>query len=303
MFNVEDRVVVMLDTMYSHCVSEIREGLEGYNVSVREPCLEQNTHTGDKPCDDTEEEGDQGAVFYVGKESLFLSHVILSNSSRKVVSYNPLTKELRTESKFVNKMLIKRYNNVEKVKQADIIGILVGTLGIKNFTGIINRLKQVITAGGKKWYVICIGKPNPAKLGNFPEISAFVLIGCVENSLLDTTEYFQAVVTPYELEIALIEREWVKDYITDSSTLLTNNYINIPLTEKEKEPESMIVANLQSMSIATNYLKERSWGGLEQRLGLDQPAKLVQGQRGIAGYYENEPEPDQCSKMKCGNCS
>ena len=303
MFNVEDRVVVMLDTMYSHCVSEIREGLEGYNVSVREPCLEQNTHTGDKPCDDTGEEEDEGAVFYVGKESLFLSHVILSNSSRKVVSYNPLTKELRTESKFVNKMLIKRYNNVEKVKQADIIGILVGTLGIKNFTGIINRLKQVITAGGKKWYVICIGKPNPAKLGNFPEISAFVLIGCVENSLLDTTEYFQAVVTPYELEIALIEREWVKDYITDSSTLLTNNYINIPLTEKEKEPESMIVANLQSMSIATNYLKERSWGGLEQRLGLDQPAKLVQGQRGIAGYYENEPEPDQCSKMKCGNCS
>lgn len=32
-------------------------------------------------------------------------------------------------------------------------------------------MKELITAAGKKAYILVMGKPNPAKLANFPEVS------------------------------------------------------------------------------------------------------------------------------------
>lgn len=47
-----------------------------------------------------------------------------------------------------------------------------------------------------------MGKLNTAKLANFMEVDIFVLIGCSENTLIDSTEYYKRIVTPYELELA-----------------------------------------------------------------------------------------------------
>jgi hypothetical protein len=66
-----------------------------------------------------------------------------------------------------------------------------------------------------------IGKINPAKLLNFPEIDVFVLVACPENSLLDSKVLFKPVVTPYELELALVEeRIWDGKYSADFRDLL-----------------------------------------------------------------------------------
>jgi len=35
---------------------------------------------------------------------------------------------------------------------------------------IINQMKELITGAGKKAYTLVMGKPNPAKLANFPEV-------------------------------------------------------------------------------------------------------------------------------------
>ena len=43
-----------------------------------------------------------------------------------------------------------------------------------------------------------IGKINPAKLLNFPEIDVFVLVACPENSLLDSKVLFKPVVSETE---------------------------------------------------------------------------------------------------------
>jgi diphthamide biosynthesis protein 2 len=51
--------------------------------------------------------------------------------------------------------------------------------------------------------LLAVGKPSPAKLGNFLEIDVFCLIACPENSLLDSREFMRPVVTPYELSLAL----------------------------------------------------------------------------------------------------
>ena len=67
-----------------------------------------------------------------------------------------------------------------------------------------------------------MGKPNPAKLGNFLEIDAFCLIACPENSLLDAREFMSPIVTPYELLLALdLDSIWnVSSYELDLQNLM-----------------------------------------------------------------------------------
>ncbi|KAL5990905.1 hypothetical protein ACLOJK_011810 [Asimina triloba] len=55
--------------------------------------------------------------------------------------------------------ILTSYYLVEKAKDANIVGILVGTLGV-----------ELIKGSGKKAYTLVMGSGNPAKLANFPEI-------------------------------------------------------------------------------------------------------------------------------------
>ena len=136
-------------------------------------------------------------------------------------SYNPLTKLGRKESMNINKSLMKRYYMVEKAKDARIVGVLIGTLGVSNYLEMFNRLKVLLKKAGKKVYSFIVGKINVAKLANFMEIDIFVLIACPENTLLDSSELYKPVVTPYEMELACnTQREWTGDYVTDFSQLL-----------------------------------------------------------------------------------
>jgi diphthamide biosynthesis protein 2 len=102
---------------------------------------------------------------------------------------------------------------VEKTKDASRIGILVGTLGASRYGTIINQIRDTVKAAGKKVYIFLLGKPNVPKLANFPEIDVFVLVACPENSLLDSKDFLQPIITPFELDVALNgNREWNGDF-------------------------------------------------------------------------------------------
>jgi diphthamide biosynthesis protein 2 len=101
-------------------------------------------------------------------------------------------------------MLMKRFYLIEKSKDADIIGILVGTLSVSKYLDMIDHLKDIITKAGKRYYMFVVGKLNVPKLANFQEIEMFVIVACPENSLIDSKDLYIPVVTPHELEIALV---------------------------------------------------------------------------------------------------
>jgi len=68
---------------------------------------------------------------------------------------------------------------IEKIKDAKSVGILVGTLGMSGYKENINHLKKVFSACGKKTYTFVVGKLNPNKLANFPEVRfCFILLCC-----------------------------------------------------------------------------------------------------------------------------
>ena len=59
---------------------------------------------------------------------------------------------------------------MEKARSSAILGILVGTLGCAGLVGAMEHLRALIRTAGKQSYTLLVGKPNPAKLANFPEV-------------------------------------------------------------------------------------------------------------------------------------
>lgn len=109
-----------------------------------------------------------------------------------------------------NRLLLKRLFLIEKLRDANVIGLVVGTLEIKGYVEAIQRVRQLCKAASKKLYVLSIGKLNEAKLSNFAsDIDAFIMLSCPFGIVLDSTEYYKPIVSMFEAEIALnSSKEW-----------------------------------------------------------------------------------------------
>ncbi|WFC95561.1 Diphthamide biosynthesis protein 2 [Malassezia brasiliensis] len=164
-------------------------------------------------------------VLYLGPPSRALTHLLLAlGPQHPVVSYDPRTQRTRTETGTTNKLLMRRYATIQKARDASVIGLVIGTLGVQNYLPLVRELRRVLTSpvSQRKVYTISVGKLNPAKLANFQEIDAFVLVACPENSLLDTKEFLRPIVTPWEMMLAVRahsgnEVPWTGDYVLDLS--------------------------------------------------------------------------------------
>jgi len=105
-------------------------------------------------------------------------------------------------------LLGRRYAKVLTLATAGIIGILVNTLSVSNYLSSMDAIRRRIAAAGKKSYTIVVGKLNPAKLANFAEVDGWVVVGCWESGLVeDDSAFYRPVVTPFELEVALMKDE------------------------------------------------------------------------------------------------
>lgn len=66
-------------------------------------------------------------------------------------------------------------------------GVVVGTLGVAGFLQAAEEVRRLARAAGKRTYTLLMGKPNPAKLANFPEVEVFVMIADAQVILSCTT--------------------------------------------------------------------------------------------------------------------
>ena len=112
-----------------------------------------------QPSEDPPPQAEGCTIFYVGSESLSLTNLLMTHSTspvsfqvplspsltlsfitshhhhhhthtKKVYSYDPKTKTTKLESARTNRLLMRRYVAVQKARDADVFGILVGTLGV-----------------------------------------------------------------------------------------------------------------------------------------------------------------------------
>lgn len=269
----------------------------------------------------------KSTIFYIGGESLGLTNLLITHSFCDVISYDPESKSTRVESSRTNRLLMRRYAVVQKARDADIFGILVGTLGVASYLPLIKRIRANLKRAHKKSYTISVGKLNPAKLANFLEVECFVLVACPENSLIDAKDFLRPIVTPYELEIALqAEQSWTGRYVLDFEKLLAEqDRFEVPdggseqtvgddqpvfslitgkyrhakrygdtLSNTDIDSQALAVRNGDSSiarvpdRAAGSFLQTRTYRGLDMRVGEDSPSVLEQGRVGIASGYTDD---------------
>ncbi|KAK0883323.1 Diphthamide biosynthesis protein 2 [Friedmanniomyces endolithicus] len=141
-----------------------------------------------------------------------------SSSTQASSSLSPSTTSL---------LLRRRYALLTQLTTAPILGILINTLSVSSYLSALTHCQNLIIAAGKKYHVFVVGKVNAAKMANFSEIGGWVVIGCWESSLVEEggggTGFWRPVVTPFELEVALMgdeERVWGGEWVGDFGTLL-----------------------------------------------------------------------------------
>lgn len=119
--------------------------------------------------------------------------------------------------------LMRRYRYMHMARAAGTIGILVNTLSLSNTRELISGMGKKLKEAGKKHYIFVVGKPNVAKLANFDAIDLWCVLGCDHQGIIvdQNNEYFKAIVTPYELLLALSdELTWTGKWVTDFKSIL-----------------------------------------------------------------------------------
>ncbi|XP_062974739.1 2-(3-amino-3-carboxypropyl)histidine synthase subunit 2 isoform X2 [Elgaria multicarinata webbii] len=334
--DVQAHVVVLSEVAYSHAIDDLSSQLHPTYPNVVFSQLDSQEHFDSALSVSglvqqfgrhfvvNEQQGlDTYMVFYVGCEGPELTNFMLSWNQCSFSSFDPKTGQGRRETLDVNRALRRRLYLVERARDAQVVGIVVGTLGVADYLSVLQHLREIIHRAGKRAYTLAVGKPNPAKLANFLEVDIFVLVACPQNSLLDSADFYRPLITPYEMELACNPaRSWTGSYITDFRHLLPGAHDHTPFPDKvaevDDEPSiSLITGELRSTSLyktpdpepnsstavacrnhiqtvaqispAATFLESRSWRGLEQQLGQTAVTKAVVGRRGIAIAYEDEP--------------
>lgn len=150
-------------------------------------------------------------AIYIGSENEHLAQTALTlgvENCKRLLAYDPAENTCDPPTRQVTSLISKRFLKVQQTRDASMIGLLVGTMGVQGYSEVLNNLSKLAHRAGKKTYTFLMGKINPQKLANFAHIDAYVLVACPLNSLLDSREFFKPVVTPFELEVALDAREW-----------------------------------------------------------------------------------------------
>lgn len=94
---------------------------------------------------------------------------------------------------------------------------------------------------------MAVGKLTPAKLGNFLEVETWVLVACGENSLVEAhKEFLRPIITPWELEVALGEREWVTGASFDDVSAKGTNGYTLDFVDVLEQSREAVVSEVGS---------------------------------------------------------
>lgn len=113
-------------------------------------------------------------IWYIGGKEEQLVSIHIRMSENLVISYSPDVKICKAVKGYETREFRERYGGLLRVKDAQIIGIIVGSMGLSGDVtqAILARLETLIRAAKKSSYVFIMGRLNEAKLCNFPEVSS-----------------------------------------------------------------------------------------------------------------------------------
>ncbi|KXJ75666.1 2-(3-amino-3-carboxypropyl)histidine synthase subunit 2-like [Aedes albopictus] len=316
---------IFYDVSFAHVARDVEEKIKGSfpNATVGQLAL-----SGEQPdllCWKLHGRTYEGSTcIYIGRDNQSFFNTTNGIKASQWFRFDPEAEQLTRANPLDSKWLRRRFYYIEKCKDASSLGIVVATLTASGYLDVVNRIQKMAKARGIRSYIISVGKINPAKLANFLEIDCFVLIGCPENDLFTSRDFFKPLVSVYECELAFNPAwtgQFPDSYSSDFCDVLPNGRLykefDAGLVDDAPADVSLVTGKVRNvnrveMDAATNgsqdcreiqlrgknevaqvssgdALQGRSWQGLEQNLGRDAPAVVEEGRSGIPIKYENDP--------------
>lgn len=126
---------------------------------------------------------------------------------KPVILIDVYNDDVRSMAGLRDKILKQRFFSIEKLKEANNVGIIVEIKPGQKFGNPIKLLKKLQDAG-KNAIVITMNELTPDKLMNFYNIDAFVELACPRIALDDFFKYEKPILTMLEAMVAIGEKSW-----------------------------------------------------------------------------------------------
>jgi diphthamide biosynthesis protein 2 len=221
----DEKIILMADITYNLHVADVGKALldKGYrNILVPEVIHDPSSIIPNRKVEKSIDVKDY-SLFHISDPPAALL-LTLSSRVREMFIY-PTTSPSTSPPSIIKAntalQLRRRYALLTSLSTCPIFGILINTLSVKNYLQTVTSLTSLISSAGKKSYIFVVGKVNAAKIANFNEIGGWVVVGCWESSLIESTEFYRPIITPFELELALQndqERMWSGEWSGDISS-------------------------------------------------------------------------------------
>jgi len=217
----EEKIILMADIIYNSHIDRLLSRLHelGYeNIIAPHVIHDPASPIPNRKVELEEEEMKEWSLFHISDPPPALLLTLSSRVKELYIYPTSSSTPPKALQSNTSMQLRRRYALLTSLSTCAIFGILINTLSVRNYLETVTHIKSMIEKAGKKSYTFVVGKVNAAKIANFSEIGGWVVIGCWESSLIESTEFYRPIITPFELGLALQrdgERVWKGDWRGD----------------------------------------------------------------------------------------
>ena len=108
-----------------------------------------------------------GVVIFISDGRFHIESAMIKNPHLRFYQYNPYSMKLTEEAYQHQAMHEIRFGEIQRAKEAQMFGIVFGTLGRQGSQNLLKEIEALLNKRGKKHFVIFMSEISPAKLNRF----------------------------------------------------------------------------------------------------------------------------------------
>merc|ERR1719468_34100 len=148
-------------------------------------------------------------LIYLGDGRFHLESAMIANPDLQAYRYDPYSKIFSREYYDHKLMKSNRSSQIERAKEAQTWGVILGTLGRQGHPRILEFLEEQIIKSGRKVIRLLLSEIFPQKLALMDnQVDAWVQIACPRLSIDWGMAFNKPLLTPFEASVALKHVEW-----------------------------------------------------------------------------------------------
>ncbi|MDE0557412.1 MAG: diphthamide biosynthesis enzyme Dph2 [Candidatus Poseidoniaceae archaeon] len=165
-------------------------------------------------CNYSGDQDDIGHYLFLGSGDFHPIGLVL-HTGKPLAMLDPYSgdaKEMSLER--IERILRQRFGLIMACDNAQSFGILIGEKPGQMRRTLALRMKRMLEKHGKKGYLLALEHIGPELIDFYP-VDAFVNTACPRIAIDDAVRYRKPLLTPFELEVALGEKQWELGYQFD----------------------------------------------------------------------------------------